>query len=78
MYTIELTEDDMKAIRFIGYRYEWSNWCRNNLEVGINDLREHMAWEFVDAVNADDCLYPMLDTNSRLFDKLNTLYNEVV
>lgn len=76
-YKLTLTEQDVRDIGFIGGRYSWSNNLRG-LDAGEHEFSEARAWDYVQAVDEDDGLFPMLDQQSELFDKLWKLYTEVV
>jgi hypothetical protein len=80
-YTLELTVDDIRTIRFVGYRYSWSQ-ALIGLEEGPNGLTEPEAWEIREAFEEDDgdCVpsFPMLDPNSKLCAKLFHLWEEIV
>ena len=53
-YTLTLNENDVDAINFIGYRYDWSQTLRKiGAHSGDNIIPEHKAWEFVNAVYSD-------------------------
>jgi len=81
-YTIKLTEADMEAANFVGYRYFWSDWMSTNLTVGANNLSEAEAWEFSDAIEKDaeggHSLFPMLSRNSDLYQTLCKFLEELV
>ena len=80
-YRLELTDDDMRSIDFVGLRYGWSA-ALGRLEVGTNDLAEHEAWVLRDACEAGTIgghsLFPMLDPRSMLADKLNRFLESIV
>jgi len=81
MYTLDLTQDDLSTISFIGNRYSWSQ-SLLHLEEGKNSIAESQAWEIKDAIEEDMVgghdAYPMLDTHSELCDKLHKFYVEIV
>jgi hypothetical protein len=53
MYNIEFSKDDIEAIEFSGYRYNWSNTLQNiGVNEGSNDLNECEAWILADAIAA--------------------------
>lgn len=76
-YQLELTEDDLDTIAFVGGRYYWSDSLRH-LGVGINEIEERDAWEIIEAFEEDDFLFPMLDPHSDLAEKLLDFWQSVV
>ena len=62
-YELELTEDNVKTIAFVGHRYGWSDALKSFAE-GTNELAEHEAWEVREAIESDTegghSLFPML------------------
>jgi len=82
-YQLDLTEDDLGTIGFVGNRYGWSNsLIKVGVSEGVNDLTYSEVWEVADGIESD-CEgghdgYPMLDTRSDLCWKLNNLYLSVV
>jgi hypothetical protein len=81
MYQLNLTEEDIKTIAFVGGRYCWSEAMRH-LTVGVNLIPEHEAWEIFEAIELDtvgrhDPL-PMLDPRSELAEKINDFINCIV
>lgn len=79
--TLELTEDDVRAIDFAGYRYGWSEalaWC----EVGENEIDPHKGARILDGFGQDieggHSLFPLLDPRSDLAVKLAHLLTELV
>ena len=81
MYTLDLTQDDLDTISFVGNRYSWSL-SITHLEKGKNSIGESQAWEIKNAIEEDMIgghdAYPMLETHSELYNKLNKLYMEIV
>lgn len=75
-YKLELSERDAATITFVGGRYGWTK----NLptEAGLHELTEVEAWEWKEAATQDDTLFSMLDPMSTLFDKLLSLFDEIV
>jgi hypothetical protein len=54
MYSIEFSKDDIRAIEFSDYRYNWSNTLQNiGVSEGSNDLNECEAWILADAIEED-------------------------
>ena len=80
MYNLTLTADDVSAIAFIGYRYEWSN-VLLEYDVGDNEIIGWKAWAIRNAIEDDmeggHNAFPMLDPHSDLAAKLATLYLEI-
>ena len=80
-YELNLTSDDIKTIAFVGDRYSWSAILSKYSE-GENDIPEHEAWEIKDAFEEDmeggHSIFPMLDPDSELYDKLLKFYNSIV
>lgn len=80
-YTLTLSEEDIEAITFVGYRYCWADALRH-LEVGDNHLAEHEAWEIKEAFETDTegghSPFPMLDPRSELAAKLVDFWNSIV
>jgi len=81
MYQLELTENDIKTIAFVGNRYQWSS-VLQNMNAGNNDIPEHIAWDIKSSIEADmeggHDAFPMLDTRSELCDKLYNLYQSII
>ena len=81
MYTLELTQEDISTIAFVGYRYGWSE-SLSDLGEGTNELAEHEAWELLSAFESDTegghSFFPMLSHDSELAGKLFELMGEVV
>ena len=80
-YTIELSEDDVRTIAFVGSRYAWSE-ALLALEVGRNELTEPEAWGIAEAFDSDaeggHSMFPMLDLHSALAEKLAAFRNSIV
>lgn len=81
-YTILLTAEDWKTIRFVGTRYSWSSallWYDTD---NILNLKEHEAWEIAEAFKedtiGDHSPFPMLDTHSELAEKLYTFWDSII
>lgn len=53
-YKLTLTQGEIDAIDFAGYRYGWSS-CLQNIGVveGDNDIAEHEAWELQAYIEED-------------------------
>ena len=81
MYTLELSEQDVKTIGFVGYRYGWSD-SLSHLSAGINEIPEHEAWEINEACESDTegghSFFPMLDPRSDLAGKLSDFLQSIV
>ena len=79
-YTLDLTHDDINTIAFVGARYCWSDVIP--LIEGPQEIVEHEAWEMIEAFDRDTegghSMFPMLDHNSDLADKLIHFYGSVV
>lgn len=83
MYTLELTAQDLDTIGFVGHRYGWSDaLCKACLEVGHNEIPEHVAWELQEAFESDceggHSSFPMLDPASKLCRKLTSFWVSIV
>jgi hypothetical protein len=82
MYHLHLTESEMKDICFVGYRYGWSNSLAKHCNIGDNDLSELVAWEIREAFDSDTegnhSMFPMLDSNSELYEKLLKFWESIV
>jgi hypothetical protein len=84
MYSIKLTENDIKAINFVGYRYGWSDFLSVFLPVKKDDefyyidLDESEAFGLHNALEEDDLMIPMLSPSSILHQSLIKFYNSVV
>lgn len=80
-YRITLTANDVITILCVGHRYCWSNWALRLVE-GNNELAEHEAWEFREAIEADmeggHTPFPMLNPESELYSKLWAFFSSVV
>lgn len=79
-YILELTEDDMEVISFVGNRYSWSQaLCR--MEAGEHDLTESEAWNLVAQFEEDGegnhGLFPMLDRSCDLYGKLTEFMEDI-
>jgi len=81
-YKLELTADDIQAIRFVGARYGWSFWLLNAAGEGSNEFAEHELWEFKEAVDSDSegghSRFPLLSPKSGLYGKLDALVESIV
>ena len=79
MYTLNLTDEDLETIYYVGNRYGWSH---NLLDIGVsigeNTLTESEAWYFNEGVEEDEGTFPMLDDRSELYTKFNNLLNSIV
>jgi hypothetical protein len=80
-YSLDLTEEDISTIAFVGGRYSWSDALRG-MEEGHNEIEEHEAWEIRDAFDEDTkgghSMFPMLAGDSKLYDKLLNFWQEIV
>ncbi len=81
MYKLHLTQADIDTIAYIDYRYNWSK-ILSGYGPGTNEISEHIAWEIRDAFDSDTegghSIFPMLDPDSNLYDKLLKFYEEIV
>lgn len=81
MYTLTLTEGDLKTIAWVGNRYCWSD-ALSGLEVGENTLAEHEAWEIRDEFEKDTegghSPFPLLAPDSELYAKLLHFWDSIV
>lgn len=84
MYSIKLTENDIKAINFVSYRYAWSDFLsvflpeKREDEFYYIDLSESEAFGLHNALEEDDLMIPMLSPLSVLHESLIKFYNSVV
>lgn len=82
MYNLHLTDDDIRTIDFVGYRYAWSSWLQDNCQTGDNELPEHVAWELQEAFESDTngghSMFPMLDHSCNLAEKLFRLLDAII
>lgn len=80
-HVLELTEADVRDIAFVGARYAWAE-ALLGLEVGQNELAEPEAWRIKDAIESDmeggHAAFPMLDPQSRLYEKLQRFWSSIV
>lgn len=80
-YLLTLTDEDVDAIAFVGDRYAWSDALRG-LEPGENHLTEPEAWTIKEAFESDmeggHSPFPMLDSESLLYEKLTTFWLSIV
>ena len=78
-YQLVLTDGDRQTIAFVGDRYEWSS-ALMDLDTGDEtlDISESDAWELSEAFERDDSMFPMLDGESELYDKLLVLWEAIV
>lgn len=82
-YRINLTEEDIDTIDFVGHRYAWSEALQGLAsEPGELVLAEHEAWELAEAFESDceggHSMFPMLDTDSDLYRKLWAFLDRIV
>lgn len=81
-YTLTLSEEDMRTITAVGYRYCWSNYMESNLWVGDNQLSEAETWALQEEINKDTegghSSLPMLAEDSSLHQKLTKLLDSIV
>lgn len=84
MYTLSIDYDGAKAIAFVGYRYAWACTLQDlgyDTE-GKHSMPEHHAWELAGAFEQDmeggHSPFPMLATNSTLYENLSTLWDSIV
>ena len=80
-YHLDLTAEDVSAIRFVGGRYAWS-WSLRGMTEGTNKVSEASAWEIQAACEEDTngrhSMFPMLAQDSALYGKLMTLLESIV
>jgi hypothetical protein len=81
MYQLNLTEEDINTIAFVGDRYCWSE-AMSTLDVGVNLITEPDAWEIQEAVELDTegghSPLPMLDPRSKLYEKITNFISQIV
>ena len=83
-YHLELTESEIRDIRFVGHRYCWSEKLLEcfGYEAARKELPEHVAWELAAAFEADTegghRPFPMLRGQSGLAQKLYRFWDSVV
>jgi len=82
MYVLELTDDDMRTIHFVGGRYCWSDALARHCHAGTNRIPEFVAWEikqaFEDDTDGGHSFFPMLDQHSELATKLFSFLESIV
>lgn len=83
MYSLELTEQDVNDIYFVGFRYGWADaLIKMGIDIGKNTYSESDIWTWQNAVDEDTIgghdIFPMLDTLSDLGRKLCRLYDSIV
>lgn len=80
-HKLNLTAEDIRAIDFVGPRYSWSSILAKYSE-GVNNIPEREAWEIHDAFDDDmeggHSIFPMLNPQSTLYDKLSHFYDSIV
>lgn len=80
-YNLILSDSDIETIRFVGYRYGWSD-ALSGFSAGENPLTEAEAWEISEAFTSDaeggHSMFPMLDPRSSLCEKLFKFYESIV
>lgn len=81
MYTLELSYEDLLTIQFVGNRCDWSSALLKLCKTGANNIRESQAWELKEAFEADTDgghrMFPLLNPDSDLYEKLMNLYEEM-
>jgi len=81
-YSLNLTEDDMTTIGWVGGRYCWSEALLFYLEEGYNEISESMAWELRRRFDQDrqggHSLFPLLAPDCKLYFKLEDFYDSIV
>lgn len=81
VYHLELTEDDLNTIHFVGGRYSWSE-ALSQFGIGDNPMMEHEAWSLSEAFEADTegghSPFPMLRHDSDLATKLFSFWDSIV
>lgn len=82
MYQLELNDDDIGTIHFVGNRYCWSDALMSICHEGINEIPEHKAWKLSEAFEKDTegnhSMFPMLDPHSNLARKLYAFFDSIV
>lgn len=80
-YKLDLSEEDLATIAFVGARYAWAE-ALAGLDSGQNELTEPEAWCIRDAIESDTVgghsPFPMLDPQSRLYEKLAAFWTSIV
>jgi len=76
VYRLELSNDEVQALQFIGKRYEWSEYLLACLEGNVVMMTEREAWNWRDDVDSDDSPFPMASPS--FAQKLSDFYWEVI
>tara|TARA_R100000808_G_C2147583_1_gene155575 strand:+ start:1224 stop:1550 length:327 start_codon:yes stop_codon:yes gene_type:complete len=80
-FIIHLDRNELRTIEFIGGRYNWSDALACYCDVGENTFTWEEAQSLAECFSKDTdgghSMFPMLDVNSALHDKLSTLFIEV-
>ena len=71
MSTYKLTQDELSALDFIGYRYQWSEIVFKNLHGNTLCLDNMTQHDLNEAINIEGL--PLLDNRSELFTFLISL-----
>jgi len=58
-YTLKLTDEEVKALRFVGNRYAWAPPLEECLYNNVVNFTESEMWEWVDAVNDEGGTFPL-------------------
>lgn len=80
-YKIRITEPEMESLDYIGERYDYARVLLDALEQDEEDdelyhIEEHNAWEFMEAVEAEDGYLPLLGGD--LATKVQALLDNIV
>ena len=80
-YKIRITEDEMESLDYIGERYEYARVLvdiaqQDDSDPELYHIDESDAWEFSEAVDAEDGDLPLL--GGALADKVQALLDNIV
>ena len=76
-YQLQLTPDEVKALEFVGDRYEWAYPLYECLdENNCVRMAEHEAWEWRESVDEDDSKFSL--ASSEFADKLQEFYDSII
>lgn len=79
-YRIRITDEEWESLDYIGERYDYANVLTDALTEtdteGVYELSEADAWEFAEAVEAEDGHLPLL--GGSLADRVQALLDNIV
>jgi len=82
-YVLEITDQDIKTIKFVGHRYSWSDIlldyivvnCFEHLQIEMTEAEAH---DWKQAIEEEDSLFTLLDNQSELYSNLVKLWQSIV